>query len=595
MTDLEPCTHPATAQHHDRVRGQVSCTLCGEVLTDQHFELDPAFGRAERGNAGGGMRAPGFARPQRARSALNTHGLSRPSLEAARRQLTAIARQLDIPPGHVDVAVGLFKMAVSNNAVVGARSAVLCACLYIVCRRQQQLTPHTLLDFADVTGDSPFTVMAYMKTICKATHTTVPPVDPVFYVARFVMQMRVGDDVEQDVAVYAMKVMRAMEKDWIHTGRRPLGVAAAAIVIACRVHGIDVDLESVANAVRLHQFTVISRIEEFVATPAAGAAGDIDAYEGGGDAVEPAAYKNGKGREENDVRRTRMRELADVFYQLVNEAKAGAPATEERQARWAIYIKARSEAAGIPIESLPNDLTQLSKTQQLEALGVVAVVKREGPKDEPSLADDTEAAKRLLAEHPELHALNLIPMPPEDDDTQPAAAPATLAAAAGSAAATPADAGKPAAAPPPEPSLPHGLADGVFEVLDLSDASDVEDDYVIYDNEARIKHLEANRVAYKELWDRAGTKYEAACVSAADRSRRPKRGRAPVVASATALDSIARALQGRGGGHIDIGNLDLIIPGVGDAPPQPGSQRGSQRVPSESIGGADLGDEWLIE
>ena len=344
-----PCQHPQSATFFDRVRGQTSCMLCGQVLSDQHFELDPAFNRGERGGGANAMRGgAGFARPSRPQATLGAHGLNRPSMEAARRQLTAIARKLSIPPAQVDVACGVFKMAVTANAVVGARSAVLCACLYMICRRQQATTPLTVLDFADVTGDSPFSILGYMKTICKATNTVLPPIGPVFLIVRLVNHLDLGTQAEE-ISVYGMKVMRAMRDDWIATGRRPLGVAAAALLVACQVYGAELSLEQLAKLVRLDQFTIVLRVEEFAQTPTA-ALESIDQYdrEAAGQTTAPAAFLRGRRFDAEYEGEDNQRKLAATFYELVNEAKERAPVTPERIEKWKVIIAAKSKASGVP-------------------------------------------------------------------------------------------------------------------------------------------------------------------------------------------------------------------------------------------------------
>jgi transcription factor IIIB subunit 2 len=50
-----------------------------------------------------------------------------------------------------------------------------------------------------------------------------------------------------------------MKRDWIHVGRRPAGICGAALVVAARVHGIDLSLKDVTNAVRVCCATLTQR------------------------------------------------------------------------------------------------------------------------------------------------------------------------------------------------------------------------------------------------------------------------------------------------------------------------------------------------
>jgi transcription factor IIIB subunit 2 len=627
---MATCLHPASAQFFDRVRGQTSCTQCGEVLSDQQFELDPAFARGERGAGGGGaggMRAPGFARPNRPQNMHGSHGLARPSMEAARRSLTAIARKLSIPPAQVDIATGLFKMAVSSHAVIGARSAVLSACLYIVCRRQQDSTPLTVLDFADTTGDSPFSIVDYMRTICKATNTTLPPLDPVFLVARLVSNLDLGPQ-KEDIAVYAMKVMRAMKADWISTGRRPLGVAAAALLVACQVHGVELSVESLAKLVRLNQFTLLTRIEEFAATPAASLStiDDFDVTKAG-QTTAPVAFTRGRKNDDDYVLADDLRALSTLFYELVNEAKLKQAATPERIDKWRLFMKAKAQSSGEQEEALPMDLRQLTHQQQLELLGAVSrrfkieqSVKPEPlrTQEETALLESSVQRARALA---------------ASDSFQPIVAAATEAEAAeeerqklSAAAASAPSSASPALAAQQQPpqasassSTLHAATTALGEELALSDSSDVEDEYVIYDNEARIRNEKANRAAFRDEWDNVGARVAAAIagttggVVGARAGGRvtlsgTKRERPP--AAASALDNVRRALAQRGGGNIDIDRLEDILPGIGaiddigsnvDIESLSGGLAGNGRPAMGAASEGDVtlsglgGDEWVLE
>jgi transcription factor IIIB subunit 2 len=185
------CPHPPAAQYVDRARGTVTCTICGEVVNDQHLELDPAFARASDAisKPANAMRQLGVPRPTK----MTGHVLPtshRPSVEVARRAIKSISRTLHISDELVDKATGLYKIAVNANVVAGARTSVLCACLYAICRREG--TSHMLYDFADATKECPYKILRDMKSICHATHTVVPVMDLSVLVIRLAEELDLG-------------------------------------------------------------------------------------------------------------------------------------------------------------------------------------------------------------------------------------------------------------------------------------------------------------------------------------------------------------------------------------------------------------------
>lgn len=70
--------------------------------------------------------------------------------------------------------------------------------------------------------------------------------DPCLYIERFATQLEFGDKVSV-VATTAMRLLQRMKKDWIATGRRPSGLAAAALLVAARIHEFNRTEEDVAR------------------------------------------------------------------------------------------------------------------------------------------------------------------------------------------------------------------------------------------------------------------------------------------------------------------------------------------------------------
>ena len=62
------------------------------------------------------------------------------------------------------------------------------------------------------------------------------PIDPSLYINRFASQMEFGDQLSA-VCLTALRITKRMQRDWIVLGRRPLGIVAAALLLAARIHG----------------------------------------------------------------------------------------------------------------------------------------------------------------------------------------------------------------------------------------------------------------------------------------------------------------------------------------------------------------------
>ncbi|CAJ1026297.1 Transcription factor TFIIB repeat, putative [Leishmania lindenbergi] len=368
---MSSCAHPTSALFVDRQNGRTTCTICGDVVMGNQYELDPVFAQGARQptSAGGGFRSlTGSFRPATSykgtnTSMVNTH--SRPTIDKARREMLNISRQLEISEDTVERALGIYKVALNLNVVSGTRPSVLCACLYAACRRER--TSHVIYDFSETNGEDPHTILSQLKYICHATHTEVPVIDPSCYVQRFAEQMDLGPQTK-DVVVCALKVLRAMQDDWISCGRRPMGVCAAALLVACYVFGISRTPEQVCGMVRLTSNTIGKRLTEFAATPTARLE-NIDDYQPSNETLPPAFNDSSRKSTEEDVHAS-MRELSAIFYELLSEAKTSQPATPERCDKWRRFIMKHCELEGItPLEE-NLDLNGLSPVQQLRILGL---------------------------------------------------------------------------------------------------------------------------------------------------------------------------------------------------------------------------------
>lgn len=355
------CSHPSSALYADKEQGVTICTLCLDVVTHQVYELDPQF---PRGGASSSRLTAGNYRPTRGQVSLpSTH--PRPSMEAARRGMQSIARQLEINEDHVEMALGIYKLAVALNVISGTRDVVLCACLYAVCRRER--TPHVIFDFCFACNVSASAVLSQMAIICQATHTEVPVVDPSCMVQRFAEYLNLGDATES-VLVCALKLLRAMRDDWIACGRRPMGVCAAALIAACYMLGVPRTPEQICSVIRMSGVTIAKRLSELSNTPTA-LLTSIDAYEPSSSTLPPAFTDSSLLAIEEDLH-AEQRQLAALYFELVGEAKVSAPATPERCKKWRHFISTHSRISGATPTEQELDLECLTPHQQLIILGL---------------------------------------------------------------------------------------------------------------------------------------------------------------------------------------------------------------------------------
>jgi transcription factor IIIB subunit 2 len=129
----------------------------------------------------------------------------------------------------------------------------------------------------------------------------------------------------------ALRLVARMKRDWIVAGRRPAGICAAALLIASRAHGFDRQNHDVTKILKVCGMTVMTRVKEFEATPAASLT--LDEFRNGdnseerdGKEVDPPAFSK------NRIREARAKAIVEKNYELL---ESGALDNQNLKGRWA--------------------------------------------------------------------------------------------------------------------------------------------------------------------------------------------------------------------------------------------------------------------
>ena len=234
----------------DDAAGFSCCTACGRVLDDVAFSADATFTKGPGGEA--------TVDGHYVSDVAATRGLGRiaggrlygyqldsheKSLGRGRAEVAHLVDRLGVRPrdGAADAAHRLYRLALAKNFTRGRRTAqVAAACLYIVCRQEGK--PFMLIDFSDALQVNVYVLGAVFLQLCRLLRledhpALARPVDPCLYLHRFADRLGLGPRAMPAVAATALRLVAAMKRDWMQTGRRPSGICGAALFIAAHVHG----------------------------------------------------------------------------------------------------------------------------------------------------------------------------------------------------------------------------------------------------------------------------------------------------------------------------------------------------------------------
>ncbi|KAG5189775.1 cyclin-like protein [Tribonema minus] len=263
-----------TRLESDAAGGSTYCSTCGAVYDENTLVNSVEFSESAGGAAavvGTFVSAAGTkAYPLAAgsRGMAGDRDSREASIQAAHGKIKMIATQLRMSLKYAEAAHRLFRAAVTNRFVQGRKTVnVIAACLFIVAR--QNRLPMMLLDISDAVRVNVFelgqTFLRLFRILSLQTNMHI--VDPSLLINKYVERLNLGvkKNVIQEVAA---NITAQMNRDWIHTGRRPAGICAVALQIACNVHGVGITRKQICRILRISDSTISKRMREFEQTPA---------------------------------------------------------------------------------------------------------------------------------------------------------------------------------------------------------------------------------------------------------------------------------------------------------------------------------------
>ena len=289
---------------YDAEQGEVVCTACGYVVTDYAVDRGPeyrAFTPEERArvkrtgppisiaipdkglatrmdrlkySALGQPLSPEVVRQLERLRRWDERIKSQPSEERNLEQATAVLKRfcekLVIPTYVRDEAIRIYREALRKGLVRG-RSIVsmVAASLYAACRllgvpvRLKHIAEASVLAYDEKGETRAFEnakkeVSRCYRLILKELKLPVKMADPKIYVHTVVERASLPTKVEE----IARDVIEKARKARITAGKDPLGVAAAAIYVACVMLGLRKTQKEIARAAGVTEVTIRNRYKE---------------------------------------------------------------------------------------------------------------------------------------------------------------------------------------------------------------------------------------------------------------------------------------------------------------------------------------------
>ena len=272
----------------DTAGGELFCSNCGYVVKEKIEELGPewrAFSKEEReSRSRAGMPsslamhdmglatmigvedrdASGKALPasmkvtiERLRTWDGRSQVHEPidrNLRQAFSELDRLADKLSVGDAVIEKAAYIYRKALEKGLVRGRSiSALIAAALYAACRETE--TPRTLKDVAQVSNVKKKDIARCYRLLLRELDLKMPVVDPIKCVSRIASKAGLSEKTKRR----AIEILRKAAETRTSAGKDPMGLAAAALYVACVLEGENKTQKDVAEAAGVTEVTIRNR------------------------------------------------------------------------------------------------------------------------------------------------------------------------------------------------------------------------------------------------------------------------------------------------------------------------------------------------
>jgi transcription initiation factor TFIIB len=169
-------------------------------------------------------------------------------------ELERLSNKVNISPPIKEKAAVIYRKAL-DKALVRGRSinAIAAAALYAACRKSG--TPRTLREIAEASLVDKKDVARCYRLLLQELDFHMPTADPLTYVSKIAEQNGVSGKTQGA----AIAILREARQKRVAAGKDPMGLAAAALYIACVQNSEKITQKDIAEAAGVTEVTVRNR------------------------------------------------------------------------------------------------------------------------------------------------------------------------------------------------------------------------------------------------------------------------------------------------------------------------------------------------
>ncbi|AGB37170.1 transcription initiation factor IIB [Natronococcus occultus] len=181
------------------------------------------------------------------------------NLKQALGEIDRMASALGLPENVRETASVIYRRALEEDLLPGRSiEGVATSSLYAAAR--QAGTPRSLDEISAVSRVDKMELTRTYRYIIRELGLEVKPADPEHYVPRFVSDLDLSDETER----MARELLDSAREEGVHSGKSPVGLAAAAVYAAALLTNEKVTQNDVSEVASISEVTIRNRYKELL-------------------------------------------------------------------------------------------------------------------------------------------------------------------------------------------------------------------------------------------------------------------------------------------------------------------------------------------
>ena len=278
---------------NDSERGETVCRDCGLVVEEDEIDHGPewrAFDSKEKdqksrvgapttnmmhdkglstnigwqdkdayGNQLSGRQREKMQRLRTWNERFRTRDSKERNLKQALGEIDRMASALGLPDNVRETASVIYRRALNEDLLPGRSiEGVSTSSLYAAAR--QAGTPRSLDEIANVSRVEKDEIARTYRYVVRELKLEIQPADPESYVPRFASDLDLSDESERR----ARQLLQTAKEEGVHSGKSPVGLAAAAVYAASLLTNEKVTQSEVSEVANISEVTIRNRYHELL-------------------------------------------------------------------------------------------------------------------------------------------------------------------------------------------------------------------------------------------------------------------------------------------------------------------------------------------